>query len=402
MGCPPTGRTKVITMKVTMIAREFPPYVYGGAGVHLKYLVQELTKLMEVEVRCFGDQDIKQENLKVKGYQPWNKLKEGGDRRLAGALSTLSVDLSVVQDVIDSDIVHTHTWYAAFAGYLAKLLYKVPLVVTCHSLEPLRPWKEEQLGRGYQLSSWVEKLAIEAADKIIGVSNTMKEDILKYFNVPADRVAVIHNGIDLNKWKKVTTNDTQKQYGVRYPYVLFVGRTTKQKGMVYLLDAADYIEPSVQIVCCTSAPDTKEVEAEITRKVAGKKNVLWINKLLKEEQYIELYSGATVFACPSIYEPFGIINLEAMACETPVVASAVGGIKEVVVPEETGILVEPANPKQLADGINRLLRDRALASRFGKNGRKRVEKYFGWPLIAQQTKDLYESLICHRTKHWEN
>jgi len=392
----PTGSIEEVLMKVTMIAREFPPNVYGGAGVHLKYLVQELTKLMKVEVRSFGDQDIEQQNLKVKGYQGWNKFKEGDDKRLAGALSTLSVDLSIVQDAIDSDIVHTHTWYAAFAGYLAKLIYKVPFVITCHSLEPLRPWKEEQLGRGYQISSWVEKLAIEAADKIIGVSKAMKEDILEHFNVPADRVAVIYNGIDLNKWKKVTTNDTQKEYGVKYPYVLFVGRTTKQKGMVYLLDAADYIDPGFQIVCCTSAPDTKKVENEITRTVEGKKNVLWINKLLKEEQYIELYSGAEVFACPSIYEPFGIINLEAMACETPVVASAVGGIKDAVVPEETGILVEPANPKQLADGLNRLLRDHALTSKFGKNGRKRVEKYFGWSLIAKQTKNLYESLVHHR------
>ncbi|MFQ6092378.1 MAG: glycogen synthase, partial [bacterium] len=278
-------------------------------------------------------------------------------------------------------------------GYLAKLLYGVPLVVTCHSLEPLRPWKEEQLGKGYRLSSWAEKTAIESADRVIAVSKSVKEDILRHFNVSSDRVAVIHNGIDLNKWKKTTGDYTKKRYGIEDPYVLFVGRTTRQKGMVHLLDAADYIDPGLQLVCCTCAPDTQEVEDEITQKVAEKKNVLWINELLKEEQYIELYSGAAVFACPSIYEPFGIINLEAMACETPVVASAVGGIKEVVIPDETGILVEPENPKQLASGINHLLRNPALARRLAENGRSRVERYFSWKLVAQQTKKLYEALI---------
>jgi glycogen synthase len=239
----------------------------------------------------------------------------------------------------------------------------------------------------------VEKMAIESADRVISVSKMMKEDILHYFSVPEEKVAVIHNGIDLKKWVKVSADGTRKEYDVKEPYVLFVGRTSKQKGMTYLLDAADYIDPGVQVLCCTSAPDTPELEEEITKKVAGKKNIHWINKLLKEEQYIELYSGASVFACPSIYEPFGIINLEAMACGTPVVASAVGGIKEVVVPGETGILVEPANPRQLADGINQLLRDQAMARRFGENGRKRVEQYFGWDYIARQTKTLYESII---------
>jgi glycogen synthase len=273
------------------------------------------------------------------------------------------------------------------------MLYGAKLVVTCHSLEPLRPWKQEQLGNGYQLSGWVEKAAIESADRVIGVSKMMKKDIIGHFDVPEDRVAVIHNGIDLKKWVKVSSDVTRRAYHVREPYVLFVGRTSKQKGMTYLLDAAEYIDSGVQVVCCTSAPDTPELEEEITKKVAGKKNVLWINKLLKEEQYIELYSGAVVFACPSIYEPFGIINLEAMACGTPVVASAVGGIKEVVVPGETGILVEPANPKQLADGINLLLKDQAMAKRFGENGRRRVEQYFGWDRIARQTKELYEGII---------
>lgn len=380
-------------MKVTMIAREYPPYVYGGAGVHLKHLVHELRKLMEIEVRCFGNQDDEEGQYRVKGYQGWKQMRKGSDTRLAGALCTLSVDLEIVQDAVSSDIVHTHTWYASFAGILAKKLYNVPLVVTCHSLEPLRPWKKEQLGKGYQISSWVEKTALESADMIIGVSKTVKDDILHHFNVSEDKIAVIHNGIDLNKWTKISTDGTRKEYSIKEPYVLFVGRTSKQKGMSYLLDAAGYIDPEVQIVCCTSAPDTKELEEQITNKVAEKKNVLWINKLLEEEQYIELYSGAAVFACPSIYEPFGIINLEAMACETPVVASAVGGIKEVVVPNETGILVEPANPRELADGINHLIRDCELAKRFGENGRKRVEQYFSWERIAHQIKELYERVL---------
>ncbi|MCK4357810.1 MAG: glycogen synthase [Candidatus Cloacimonetes bacterium] len=376
-------------MKVTMIAREFPPNVYGGAGVHLRYLVQELRKMISVEVRCFGEQNINEKNFKVRGYHAWESLT--GDPQIGKALQTISADLSIVNDLIDSDIVHTHTWYASFAGYLAKLLYRKPLVVTCHSLEPLRPWKEEQLGSGYKLSSWVEKLAIESADRVIAVSKVMKRDILKFFDIPSKKIKVIYNGIDLNKWKETKTDFTLKEYGIKDEYVLFVGRTTKQKGMIYLIEAAKDINANV--VFCTSAPDTKEVEDEIRKKLKGTKNTLWINKLLKEEQYIELYSNASVFACPSIYEPFGIINLEAMACKTPVVANAVGGIKEVVVDGKTGFFVEPANPKQLAEKMNLLLKDKKLAKIFGENGRKRVEKYFDWKIIARQTMKLYEEIL---------
>jgi len=344
---------------------------------------------MSVEVRCFGGQDVKEKDFIVKGYQSWERLD--GDPKISKALQTISTDLSIVDNCINSDIVHTHTWYASFAGYLAKMLYDIPLVVTCHSLEPLRPWKEEQLGAGYKLSSWVEKLAIESADRVIAVSNMMKNDILKFFDIPAEKVMVIHNGIDLGKWKETKTDYTLKEYGIKGEYVLFVGRTTKQKGMVYLIDAAKDINANV--VFCTSAPDTKEVEDEIRQKLEGTTNTLWINKLLKEEQYIELYSNASVFACPSIYEPFGIINLEAMACKTPVVASAVGGIKEVVVEGETGFFVEPAKPKQLAEKVNILLANKELAEKFGENGRKRVEKYFDWKMIARQTKKLYEEIL---------
>ena len=376
-------------MKVTMIAREFPPNVYGGAGVHLRYLVQELRKMISVEVRCIGEQNVNEKNFSVKGYQTWKSLT--GDPQISKALQTIATDLSIVNDFLDSDIVHTHTWYASFAGYLAKMLYSKPLVVTCHSLEPLRPWKEEQLGSGYKLSSWVEKLAIESADRIIAVSNMMKDDILKYFDIPYEKVKVIYNGIDLNKWKETKTDYTLNEYGIKGEYALFVGRTTKQKGMIYLIEAAKDIDSN--IVFCTSAPDTKEIEDEIRQKLKWTKNTFWINKLLKEEQYIELYSNASVFACPSIYEPFGIINLEAMACKTPVVASAVGGIKEVIIDGETGFFVEPANPKQLAEKINLLLKDKKLAKKFGEKGRKRVEKYFDWKIIAKQTKKLYEEII---------
>ena len=376
-------------MKVTFISKEYPPNVYGGAGVHVRYLVQELRKLIDVEVRTFGDQDITEKEYRVKGYSSIGDFD--GDPRISKALDTLGIDLSIVNDVMDSDIVHTHTWYAAFAGFLAKILYNNKFVLTSHSLEPLRPWKEEQLGAGYRLSSWVEKLGIENADRVVAVSKMMKKDILKYFNIDEKKIAVIYNGIDTRKWKETLTDHTLKEYGIDEEYVLFVGRTTKQKGMIYLIEAAKDIK--AKVVFCTSAPDTPEIEQMLTEKMNETTNTLWINKLLKEEQYIELYSNASVFACPSIYEPFGIINLEAMACKTPVVASKVGGIKEVVVEGETGFFVEPKKPKELAEKINILLNDTLLAKKFGENGRKRVEEYFDWRIIAKQTKEMYEKLL---------
>jgi glycogen synthase len=380
-------------MKVTMIAREYPPYVYGGAGVHLKYLAKELSGIMNVEVRCFGDQNISEGNLKVKGYN-YKKPDSKTEGLFAAALETFSVDLSIVREKIDSDVVHTHTWYAHFAGYLAKKLYNIPFIAVSHSLEPLRPWKKDQLGTGYDLSSWAEKTGIEGADKVIAVSGMMKEDIIKFFNVPPERIEVIHNGVDLNKWNHTPLDDSlKKEYGIKDDYILFVGRPTPQKGLEYLVEARDFIDKDVQIVLGAVGADTKEYEDRMTKEVEKKKNIVWIHKMLKEEQYVQLYSSARVFVCPSVYEPFGIINLEAMACKTPVVASAVGGIKEVVVPEETGLLVEPKKPKQIADGVNRILKDRQLAKKFGENGRKRVEEQFSWTYIAQQTKKLYESLV---------
>lgn len=381
-------------MKVCYIANEYPPNVYGGAGVHLNYLTHNISKFIDVEVRYFGSDNRNDGKIKVRGYSSWERMKEGSDSRITPAISTFSVNLSMVRDPIDADIVHTHTWYGAFAGHLARELYGIPWIATAHSLEPMRPWKEEQLGRAYRLSSWVEKIAMETADRVVAVSKSVREDILHFFKADPERVVVIHNGIDTEKYSVSRNDETRKFYGIEGEYILFVGRTSRQKGMVHLLDAIDYIKGNIPVVFCTSAPDTKDVEEEIAHKVEQKKpRAIWINHLLREEQYVELYSNAVVFACPSIYEPFGIINLEAMSCERPVVASAVGGILEVVIPEETGLLVEPANPKAMAEAINLLLSDRNLADRMGKAGRKRVLENFSWQIIAKRTKALYDSVL---------
>lgn len=387
-------------MKVCFVTREYPPNVYGGAGVHIKNLARELAQVMDVEVRCFGEQDINDPHLRVKGYQAWSRMweAEGEEKKFNSTLGTFSTDLSIIRDHIDADLVHGHTWYAAMAGFMAKMLYDVPYVATVHSLEPLRPWKEEQLGRSYHLTAWIERMALEAADRVIAVSTQSRGEILDNFKIPPERVQVIHNGIDLKTWKHSSAVATRKAFGIDGDYILFVGRTSRQKGMVHLLEAMKYVDPGVRLVCCTSAPDTKEIEEEISAKVKETPRCLWINTLLREEQYIELYSNCVAFACPSVYEPFGIINLEAMACERPVVASAVGGIPEVVVPEKTGFLVPPADPKALADALNRLLRDRNRAREMGLAGRKRVEEHFSWTQIAAKTQKMYEELLAEKGK----
>ncbi|EMT39197.1 glycogen synthase (ADP-glucose) [Thermoanaerobacter thermohydrosulfuricus] len=380
-------------LKVTMFTNEYPPNIYGGAGVHVDYLVRELSKLMEVDVRCFGDQDYTADNLKVRGYKEWDKLKENSDPRYQKVLGPFSIDLAMVKDEIDSDILHCHTWYTFMAGFLAKKLYDKPLVVTVHSLEPLRPWKEEQLGNGYKLSSWMERTGIEAADRVIAVSQGSKEDILKYYNIPEEKVEVIYNGIDLNQYQKTDRNIARQKYGIEGKYILFVGRISRQKGITHLIDAVKYLPKDIKVVLCASSPDTQEVLEEVEQKVKLYDNIIWINKMVEKEEIIELYSNAEVFACPSVYEPFGIINLEAMACKTPVVASATGGIKEVVVHEETGFLVEPGNPEELAKYINILLNNKDLAIKFGENGRKRVEEMFSWESIAKKTYEMYKDVI---------
>jgi len=380
-------------LKVTMFTNEYPPNIYGGAGVHVDYLVKELSKLMEVDVRCFGEQNYTADNLKVRGYKEWDKLKENSDPRYQKILGPFSIDLAMVKDDINSDILHCHTWYTFMAGFLAKKLYDKPLVVTVHSLEPLRPWKEEQLGNGYKLSSWMERTGIEAADRVIAVSQGSKEDILKYYNISEEKVEVIYNGINLNQYQKTDRNIARKKYGIEGKYILFVGRISRQKGITHLIDAVKYLPKDIKVVLCASSPDTQEVLEEVEQKVKLYDNIIWINRMVGKEEIIELYSNAEVFACPSIYEPFGIINLEAMACKTPVVASATGGIKEVVVHEETGFLVEPGNPEELAKYINILLNNKDLAIKFGENGRKRVEEMFSWESIAKKTYEMYKDVI---------
>ncbi|HEX5692675.1 MAG TPA: glycogen synthase [Roseiflexaceae bacterium] len=398
--------------KVALFTNEYPPNVYGGAGVHVEYLSRELARLVSVEVRCFGDQDITGENLRVNGYGAWADAKQNTDPRFGGALDALHRSLAMAKDNFDADVVHCHTWYTDIAGFWAKTLWNVPLVVTIHSLEPLRPWKVEQLGAGYHLSSWIERTGIENADAVIAVSQETRNDVLRFFPIAPEKIHVIHNGIDLAQYRKAASADALVRRGVdpERPFVLFVGRITRQKGIIHLVNAIPEIDPSLQVVLCAGAPDTKEIGQEMTERVAevsaGRDGVIWIQEMLPREDVIQFYSRAAVFCCPSVYEPFGIINLEAMACETAVVASAVGGIPEVVVPGETGLLVDlelksgtfdPVDPQRfshdMAMAINQVALDPELRERFGRNGRKRVEDHFSWTAIAERTLELYQSLV---------
>ncbi|WP_204346424.1 glycogen synthase [Psychroserpens algicola] len=399
-------------MKVVFYTREFPPYVYGGAGVHVEYLASELANLMDVEVRCVGDQDVANGNLTVKGFSSEALDLSNTTENLKPIFKFMETCIRMNTGVFDADVVHCHTWYAQFAGIVSKLCYGTPLVVTTHSLEPLRPWKREQLGKGYDASSWIEKTAIEMADAIIAVSEETKVDVLKHFNVDEDKVKVIYNGINLDEYKTTSDTSALERYNVdtSKPYVLFVGRITRQKGIIHLINAIKHIDKDTQIVLCAGAPDTKEIELEMQERVAEvqkeRDNVIWISEMLNKKDIIQFYSHADVFCCPSIYEPFGIINIEAMACNTAVVASAVGGIKEVVVHNETGLLIpveqqqeapfEPENPEKfsrdLAEGINQLISNLALSQSMAKKGRQRVEDHFDWKSIAVQVKELYQSV----------
>jgi glycogen synthase len=397
--------------KVAFFTNEYPPYVYGGAGVVVEYLSQELAKLVPMEVRCFGDQDLEQPNLRIKGYGPWPDSKQNTDPRFGGALDAIYRSLAMAKDNLDASIVHCHTWYVQFGGFLAKKLWGIPFVLTVHSLEPLRPWKVEQLGNAYHLSTWIENNGITQADAVIAVSQETRNDVLRLFPVDPNRVKVLHNGIDLNQYRHNPQVDALLKHGVNpdQPYVLFVGRITRQKGIIHLVNAIPDIDPSIQVVLLAGAPDTTEIAREMTARVAevsaDRPGVIWVQEMLPKDQVIQYYSNATVFCCPSVYEPFGIINLEAMACETAVVASAVGGIPEVVLPKETGELVplelkpgtfDPLDPAAfshaLADGINAVALDPALRTKYEHNGRKRVEDHFSWTAVAQRTLDLYRSL----------
>jgi glycogen synthase len=300
----------------------------------------------------------------------------------------------MARDPVDADVVHAHTWYADMGGLWIRTLHRVPLIVTLHSMEPLRPWKADQLGSGYLLSSWIEKTAVEAADRVIAVSAKMRDDILAHFACDPARVVVIHNGIDPDLFRRTDGRDHLERLGVKSPYVLFVGRITDQKGIFHLLEAARLLPAGVQVVLCASAPDTPEIEERLRRAVATLPSVRWINEMVKHEVVTQLYSHAAVFCCPSVYEPFGLINLEAMACETPVVASAVGGILEVVVNGETGLLVPPGAPQALADALRRVLGDGPLARRMGQAGRRRVEAQFSWASVAERTERVYADAIA--------
>ncbi|HET6206636.1 MAG TPA: glycogen synthase [Terracidiphilus sp.] len=396
-----------------LMSREYPPDVYGGAGVHVEYLSRELAKKIEVEVHCWGNQNIDQGNLHVRGSCPWSAITEGTNEKFKTALETLSLNLAQMVMLDKIDIVHTHTWYVSMAGFLAKTLFDVPFVLTTHSLEPLRAWKAEQLGSGYRMSSWIERTAIHDADAIVAVSKGTREDILKaYPEVDPARIHVIYNGIDLDEYQKTSENAALTKYGVdpARPYVLFVGRITRQKGVTHLVDAIRHMPRSTQIVLCAGAPDTPEIAAEMRQKVDDVRSVnphvVWIEKMVTKKEAIQLYSNCRVFCCPSVYEPFGIINLEAMACHAPVVASATGGILEVVVDNETGYLVPfdqdpatkfPSDPdkfsRDLAARVNELMADPEKARRFGDAGRNRVEAKFAWSAIADQTIALYQRMI---------
>jgi starch synthase len=399
-------------VKVLFLTNEYPPNIYGGAGVHVSYLSRQLAKTISVEVRCFGDQRLEQRNLKVIGFE-LDTSNFTCPKPLRSAFGAVRRCTDFNTTNIDSDLVHCHTWYSHFGGVLAKKNYGLPLVITVHSLEPLRPWKREQLAGGYEFSLWIEKTAIEMADAIIAVSRETKDDIERLFNVDPARVHVIHNGIDLNEYRKLDSTDALKRYGIdrARPYLLFVGRIARQKGFQHLVRAIQFMDRNFQIVLCAAAPDTpqlaEEMRVAVERAEAQRPGIIWINEMVDQQTACELYSHAAVFICPSIYEPFGIINLEAMACETAVVASAVGGIKEVVIDGETGFLVpldqmkespfEAIDPEKfardLAERVNELMRNRQLRESFGKAGRKRVEENFSWAAIAEKTKALYTSLL---------
>jgi glycogen synthase len=396
-------------VKVQFLTNEYPPHIYGGAGVHVDYLSRELAKTMDVDVRCFGNQRFEKGRLKVTGFE-LDTTNFSCPKELQAVFGAVRRCTDFNTTNIDAGLVHCHTWYSHFGGILAKLNYGIPLVITVHSLEPLRPWKREQLGGGYDFSLWVEKTALEMADAVIAVSSDTRRDIERLFDVDLARLHVIYNGIDLDEYRKVDSTAALERYGVdkNKPYLLFVGRITRQKGIIDLCRAIPFMDPGFQIVLCAAAPDTpqiaEEMKAAVEKARAKRPDIIWIQEMIDKKSACELYSHAAVFCCPSIYEPFGIINLEAMACETAVVASAVGGIKEVVVDGETGFLVpleqrkespfEPLNPEKfsrdLAARINQLMQDRKLREKFGKAGRKRAEEKFSWSKIAQQTKELYE------------
>jgi alpha-maltose-1-phosphate synthase len=402
-------------LKALWLTREYPPDIYGGAGVHVEYLARELSRLAAVEVRTFGRHDVEAGALVVRGYADAGKA--GGTPEdghvFAPVVRALRVCLSLGVQPTDADVVHSHTWYAAFGGLLCRLLHGIPLVVTAHSIEPLRPWKREQLGRGADVAAWAERAAIEAADAVIAVSTEMRRDLLHHFAIAPERVHVIPNGVDTDTYRPTASRARLARFAIdaARPYVLFVGRISRQKGLLHLIRAIPDLDPRIQVVLCAGMPDTpeiaREVEAAVAEAQSERPGIVWIPEMVDRATAVELYSNAAVFCCPSVYEPFGLINLEAMACEIPVVATAVGGIPEVVVDGETGRLipvdlmehdgnVEPQDPaglaRELARAINTLVADPDLRRTMGVKGRQRAETLFSWGVVARRTLALYQAL----------
>lgn len=400
-------------MKIALFTNEFPPNIYGGAGVHIDFLSQELAKLDQVEVRCFGNQEVTTAHMNVLGIQSSLNTMIDDENPHIKMFHNLSRNVEMSQHTLEADIIHCHTWYTHLAGIFSRELLQSPLILTTHSLETHRPWKVEQLGNGYFLSRWIENHAYNTADGIIAVSEQMKRDVIEAYGVSADKVTIIHNGIDPDFYAPTFDDELLKELGINptIPFVLFVGRITRQKGISQLISAAKYFNSNCQIVLCAGAPDTpeiaKETEILISELKANRQGVVLISEMLPREKIKVLYSHARVFACPSLYEPFGIINLEAMSCETPVVGSAVGGIPEIIIEGETGYLIElesisrtdfnPKNPEQFqknfASKVNYLLDNEEVANQMGKAGRKRVLEKFSWESIAKTTHHYYKTVL---------
>ena len=405
-------------MKIALFTNEFPPNIYGGAGVHIDFLSQELAKLGTVEVRCFGNQEEHLKNMNVLGIQSsLTKMQDETDPHIK-MFHNLSKNVEMAQHTMQADVIHCHTWYTHLGGIFSRELLQVPLILTTHSLETHRPWKVEQLGNGYFLSRWIEHHAYNTADGVIAVSQQMKTDVIEAYGIKPEKVTVIHNGIDPEFYKPTFDNQLLSTYGINpnIPFVLFVGRITRQKGISQLISAAKYFNDNCQIVLCAGAPDTLEIAKETEELIADLKaqrdGVILISEMLPREKIKVLYSHARVFACPSLYEPFGIINLEALSCETPVVGSAVGGIPEIIQEGKTGYLIalenvsrtdfNPKKPeafqKNFAEKINQLLDDENLAKQMGKAGRERVLEKFSWESIAKTTFNYYEEVITRFEK----
>jgi alpha-maltose-1-phosphate synthase len=404
-------------MKIAILTNEYPPNTYGGAGVHVEYLVREMAALTgddsSIEVFSFGEQQSQQENLRIHGIDR-DLHCSSGQLRHPQLLKTLIREAAMTCSVASADIIHCHTWYTHLAGCLLRQLTGGRLILTTHSLEPHRPWKKEQLGAAYAASSWMEKTAYENADGVIAVSRAMKDDVRELYHVPDEKIKIIHNGIDIREYRHHVDPDVLKRYGISIdkPFILFVGRITRQKGILHLVNAIPFLESDIQVVLCAGKADTEELEQEMAeritriRETSGKK-IVWIPETVPRPEIISLYSAASLFVCPSIYEPFGIINLEAMACGTPVVASSIGGIPEIVLPGETGRLVpfetrggdnpEPAEPERfsrdLASTVDSVLRSRDEMRQMGINARKRIEEHFSWSSIARQTIDFYRTIV---------